>query len=151
MARVGQEGRLRPVCGIRLLLGALQFRQRDAQAFLRQLSFRYIPGNRQYAWTLGDMKQGIAQLDPARPAIPESNFVLSHWRERPVFETIVIARASGARAFELRALVSRSRWRGADALEALGTLHASFTEGFDAPDWVEARKLLEAHQSEPRP
>ena len=62
-------------------------------------------------------------------------------------QALEIARAQGARSFELRAAMSRLRHatgrphRG-DALETVKQVYAWFTEGFDSADLVEARGLL---------
>jgi len=60
---------------------------------------------------------------------------------------LATARAQGAKLWELRAAVSLGRlWAGqgdsAGALRLLTPLYASFTEGFDAVDLVEAKDLL---------
>ncbi len=65
-----------------------------------------------------------------------------------------IARQQGARLYELRAATSLARlWhaqgRGAEANALLGPLYASFTEGFDLPDLVEARILLSQTKTSP--
>jgi len=59
-----------------------------------------------------------------------------------------IATDQGARALALRARISQVRHAArpsqrADARAGLAALHASFTEGFDTPDLLEARALLE--------
>jgi predicted ATPase len=65
------------------------------------------------------------------------------------FETaLAVARRQRAKAFELRAATSLARWRrdhgrGADAGALLEPVRASFTEGFDTPDLVEADTLLQ--------
>ncbi|MGH7209935.1 MAG: hypothetical protein ACREF1_00535 [Acetobacteraceae bacterium] len=61
---------------------------------------------------------------------------------------IEIASAQSAKLFELRASVSLARlWRehgrGEEAHALLAPIHAWFTEGFDAPDLMEATALLD--------
>ncbi|HEX9438663.1 MAG TPA: hypothetical protein VF909_03230 [Roseiflexaceae bacterium] len=68
---------------------------------------------------------------------------------------IEVARRQRARSFELRATVSlskllRSRGRQAEARPMLAKIYTWFTEGFDTPDLIEARALLEVLSSEPR-
>jgi adenylate cyclase len=63
-------------------------------------------------------------------------------------EAAAVARRQGARAFELRAATSlarlrRERGERLEALDILAPVHGRFTEGFDAPDLVEARLLLD--------
>ena len=61
-----------------------------------------------------------------------------------------VARAQGAKAFELRAALSIAAFsRGDDvpsALEVLRKTYATFQEGFNTADLVEARAFLSAHQ-----
>jgi predicted ATPase len=61
---------------------------------------------------------------------------------------LAIARAQGARSFELRAATSLARlWRDqgqrAEARELLAPVYAWFTEGFDTQDLIDAKALLE--------
>jgi class 3 adenylate cyclase/predicted ATPase len=63
-------------------------------------------------------------------------------------EAIELARRQGARMYELRATTSLARWLTdggsvAEARRLLAPLYASFTEGFDTRDLVEAKVLLE--------
>ena len=63
-------------------------------------------------------------------------------------EALEIARRQRAKLFELRAATSLSRlWttqgRGAEARALLSDVYGWFTEGFDTPDLVEAKALLE--------
>ena len=58
------------------------------------------------------------------------------------------AREQRARSWELRAAVSLARLqastgRHADGLRLLAEIHSAMTEGFDTPDWREAKALLE--------
>ena len=61
---------------------------------------------------------------------------------------LTIARAQGAKLFELRAAAGLARlWRDhglvAENRDLLAPVHDWFTEGFDTPDLVEARELLD--------
>jgi predicted ATPase len=61
---------------------------------------------------------------------------------------LAIAREQGARSFELRAATSLARlWRDqgkrAEARDLLAPVYAWFTEGFDAPDLIDAKALLD--------
>jgi len=63
-------------------------------------------------------------------------------------EAMDLARRQGARAVELRATTSFSRWlraqgRAAEARDLLAPLYGWFTEGFDTRDLREAKALLE--------
>jgi DNA-binding winged helix-turn-helix (wHTH) protein/predicted ATPase len=60
---------------------------------------------------------------------------------------LATARRQQAKAFELRTATSFARWqrdhgRRGDACELLASVRASFTEGFDTPDLIEADALL---------
>ena len=62
-------------------------------------------------------------------------------------DALSVARGQGAKAYELRAATRFGRWlrdhgRAAEARELLAPLYASFTEGFDTRDLVEAKALL---------
>ena len=61
---------------------------------------------------------------------------------------LAIAREQGARSFELRAATSLARlWRDqgkrAEACALLAPVYATFTEGFDTRDLIEAKALLD--------
>ncbi len=61
---------------------------------------------------------------------------------------IEVARGQEARSWELRATTSlarllREQGRGAEGREMLAAIYGWFTEGFDTPDLVEAKRLLE--------
>ena len=56
-------------------------------------------------------------------------------------EAIALARAHGSRMIELRAALDLTRVEPA-ARDDLAAVYASFTEGFELPDLVEARDLL---------
>jgi predicted ATPase len=63
-------------------------------------------------------------------------------------DAIALARQQNAKLFELRAStslarLSRDQGRRAEARDLLAPVYARFTEGFDAPDLVEAKALLE--------
>jgi predicted ATPase len=62
-------------------------------------------------------------------------------------QAMAIARAQGAKLWELRAAVSLARlWRDqgkhVESLDLLAPVYAWFTEGFESADLVEARALL---------
>ena len=64
-------------------------------------------------------------------------------------QAIAVARRSGARSFELRAVLSLARlWqcqgKAADARRVLAEVYGSFAEGFDTADLREAKALLDA-------
>ena len=72
----------------------------------------------------------------------------SHEAEASFREAMALAHQQGARMFELRATTSLARWltergRVAEARRLLAPLYASFTEGFDTRDLVEAKALLD--------
>src|SRR5262249_8444774 len=59
---------------------------------------------------------------------------------------IELARRQSARSYELRAATSLGRWlvshcRAGDARDAVAPLYASFAEGFDTKDLIEAKAL----------
>ena len=61
---------------------------------------------------------------------------------------LAIARDQSAKSFELRAAISLARlWRDqgkrAEARNVLALVHGWFIEGFDTPDLLEARALLD--------
>ena len=67
--------------------------------------------------------------------------------EASFLKAIDIARRQSARSWELRATISLARlWqrqgRANDAREWLAAIYGWFTEGFDTPDLMDARKLL---------
>jgi predicted ATPase len=62
-------------------------------------------------------------------------------------DAIALAEQQGAKLFELRACTSLARLWGdqgkpAEARELLAPVYAWFTEGFEAPDLMDARSLL---------
>ena len=65
---------------------------------------------------------------------------------RALRKAVELANGQGARLFELRAAASLLRRASDDdrasSLDALATLYAGFTQGFDCPDLAEARQLL---------
>ena len=63
-------------------------------------------------------------------------------------QALSLSREHGARALELRTATSLARlWsqrsKRPQAIELLSPLYGWFTEGFDAPDLIEARQLLD--------
>jgi predicted ATPase len=63
-------------------------------------------------------------------------------------QAITVPQRQEARLYELRATTSltrllRDQGRVAEAREALAAIYGWFTEGFDTPDLLEARALLE--------
>ncbi|HMG36086.1 MAG TPA: hypothetical protein VKM94_19275 [Blastocatellia bacterium] len=71
-------------------------------------------------------------------------------------QAIDIARQQRAKSWELRAVISLSRWwqrqgKRAEALPILADIYGWFSEGFDTADLKEARALLkELQQQDPR-
>jgi tetratricopeptide (TPR) repeat protein len=68
--------------------------------------------------------------------------------ERHYRQAIAIAERQSARLFQLRASASLARlWRDqgkrAEARDLLGPIYNWFTEGFDAPDLIDAKALLD--------
>src|SRR5947208_12554840 len=64
-------------------------------------------------------------------------------------QAIVLAQEKSAKSWELRAVMSLARlWRDqgrhADARELLAPVYGWFTEGFDTPDLIETKALLDA-------
>ena len=62
--------------------------------------------------------------------------------------SIAVAQGQEAKSFELRSTISlakllRGQGRVAEAREMLAAIYGWFTEGFDTPDLVEAKRLLE--------
>jgi predicted ATPase/DNA-binding winged helix-turn-helix (wHTH) protein len=67
--------------------------------------------------------------------------------EAALLSSVEIARAQGARAWELRSVTSLARlWsgqqRGQAARERLASVYAGFTEGFDTADMLRAKSML---------
>ena len=63
-------------------------------------------------------------------------------------QAIQVARRQEARSWELRAAIDLARlWRGQAKLDlarqALSEVYSWFSEGFDTPDLIEARRILE--------
>ena len=82
-----------------------------------------------------------ASLPHADPEMTESHFQ----------QSLAIARRQEAKSFELRAATSLARlWRDQgrqdEARELLAPIFGWFTEGFDMPDLIEAKSLLEELQ-----
>jgi predicted ATPase len=79
----------------------------------------------------------------ATAGISEANFAEECYRQ-----ALTVARAQGAKSLVLRATMSLSRlWqqqgRPEDARNALDGIYSSFTEGFETPDLLEAKSLLQ--------
>jgi len=110
-----------------------------ALADLERTGTRYTEslfyGLRGEAWSQGAIPTVMA---PGTPAIdPAACFR----------RAIEVAHQQGARLWELRASTRLARWlrqegRPQEARQALAALYATFDEGFDAPDLVEARAEL---------
>jgi class 3 adenylate cyclase/tetratricopeptide (TPR) repeat protein len=69
--------------------------------------------------------------------------------ERRLRQSLGLAKAQSARMLELRAAVSLGRFlaergRADEARSLVQGVHAAFTEGFDSPDLMEARLLLDS-------
>src|SRR5262249_45809342 len=63
-------------------------------------------------------------------------------------DALAIARQQGSKAYELRAATRFARWlgeqgRAEEGRNLLGPIYTAFTEGFDTPDLIDARTLLE--------
>ncbi len=85
--------------------------------------------------TAGELAASLLRADP--------EVVESHFRQ-----SLAIARRQEAKSFELRATTSLARlWRAQgrrdEARELLAPIFGWFTEGFDLPDLMEAKALLE--------
>jgi DNA-binding SARP family transcriptional activator/predicted ATPase len=114
----------------------------------------------------GDIQAGLGALDGAFKFVETSGernwepelhrlrgeFLLQQGAveqaETSLMKSIEVARAQQAKSWELRAATSLARvWRGegrgAEARDLLEPIYNWFTEGFDTPDLVEARQLLE--------
>jgi len=83
---------------------------------------------------------GLLQLASSRELRAEAEACFQH--------AIEVARSQGARLFELRAVMSlarlrRDQGRRAEARDLLAPVYGWFTEGFDTPDLVEAKALLD--------
>jgi predicted ATPase len=68
--------------------------------------------------------------------------------ERNYRQALAVAERQNAKLFQLRASISLARvWRDqckrAEARDLLAPIYAWFTEGFDAPDLIEAKALLQ--------
>jgi tetratricopeptide (TPR) repeat protein len=91
----------------------------------------------------GEAEACFRPEDFSRPAEDLSRPAEEYFRR-----AIEIARRQGVRLFDLRATLSLARlWRqearSREAQEALAAVYATFSEGFDTPDLVEARALLD--------
>jgi predicted ATPase len=114
----------------------------------------------------GQLKEGLATLDEAISLVEETGeryWEAELYRLRAELllkldkdeesgenfeKAIQVARRQSARSFELRATVGLARlWRkwgrSDEAQQALAEIYNWFTEGFDTPDLIEARALLE--------
>jgi class 3 adenylate cyclase/predicted ATPase len=102
------------------------------------------------------LEQGLTALSEEwfeKPALLHLRGELLAREGRPEAETsfreaIELARRQGAKMYEIRATTSLARWladRGhvAEARRLLAPLHASFTEGLETRDLIEAKALLE--------
>ncbi|MGH9615024.1 MAG: hypothetical protein ACRD4P_18320, partial [Bryobacteraceae bacterium] len=69
-------------------------------------------------------------------------------------ESIDAGRLQGARSWQLRTacdLVEFQRGRGGEALELLRSIYRQFTEGFDTPDLINAKALLQGSPARGKP
>jgi tetratricopeptide (TPR) repeat protein len=90
------------------------------------------------AWPEAELHRRKGELRRADPLAAENCFR----------RAVSVARAQGAKLFELRASVSLARlWRDSgrtgEALDLLAPIYGWFTEGFEEIDLVEARTLLD--------
>ena len=96
-------------------------------------------------WDEAEIHRTAGELAASRPhADPE--MTESHFQQ-----SLAIARRQEAKSFELRAAASLARlWRDKgrqdEARELLAPIFGWFTEGFDMPDLIEAKALLEELQ-----
>jgi predicted ATPase len=144
---------------------------REGMAIMRSEGIRlYFPGTLGYIAEAqgksGQPERGLATLDEAIALIEETNE--RHWEaeihrlraetflamgaeaeaETSYHTAIEVARRQNAKSWELRATIGLARlWnkqnKSNQAREILGQIYGWFTEGFDTPDLVEAKALLE--------
>ena len=113
----------------------------------------------------GVVADGLATIEDALAAVPDEQMHLPELLrlrgelraaagadaaavEESYREAMALARRLGAKMQELRATSSLGRFlrthgRAAEARELLAPIYASFTEGFDTRDLIEAKALLE--------
>jgi predicted ATPase len=89
-------------------------------------------------WPEAELHRRKGELRRANPLAAENYFQ----------RALSVARAQGAKLFELRASVSLARlWRDngrtGEALDLLAPIYGWFTEGFEEIDLVEARTMLD--------
>ena len=119
----GRAGR--PAAGLELLAEALDRVERNGGRWLEAELHRLR----------GELLLALPEPDPAAA-------------EACFRRAVAVAREQGARMWELRAATSLARlWRdqgeAAEARDLLAPVYGWFTEGFDTPDLVTARRLLE--------
>ena len=125
------------------LLAELHLDGSEAQEALHALSeaIFYVEQTEERMWEVEIYHlKGVAHI-----AQDPKDFVLA---KKCLEKAIDIARNQGIRPLELRATVTLARFlkeKGESdaACSMLKPIYASFTEGFDAPDLIEARELLE--------
>jgi class 3 adenylate cyclase/tetratricopeptide (TPR) repeat protein len=119
----------------------------------------------------GQVRDGLTTIEQALAAVSEERIFLPELLrlrgelraaagadlatvEASFREAIALAREIGTKLYELRATTSLARClarhgRTDEARAALAPLYASFTEGFDTPDLVEAKAVLEELEGPP--
>jgi predicted ATPase len=120
----GQVGQLDPAW--RMLADALDAIEESGQCYYEAETYRF---------------QGELHLLGPRPNIEQAEASFQH--------ALYIARHQQAKSWELRAAMSLARlWatqgRRGEAHDLLAPVYGWFTEGFDTPDLIEARDLLDA-------
>ena len=96
-------------------------------------------------WDEAEIHRIAGELAASRPHA-DAEMTESHFQQ-----SLAVARRQEAKSFELRAATSLARlWRDQgrrdEARELLAPIFACFTEGFDMPDHIEAKALLEELQ-----
>jgi class 3 adenylate cyclase/tetratricopeptide (TPR) repeat protein len=124
------------------MLAEIHFAGGDDERAVREVAEALTVAERlRECWLLPEIHRLAAKLALRRRDPAEA--------ERSLRQALAAARATEARLFELRAARDLARlWaeRGErrKALDHLAPVHAWFTEGFDTPDLIEAKALLDS-------
>lgn len=126
--------------GLCLLAESYLFGQRYAEGLEQVAQALAVAAETGEAWYLARLHHLRAELLLGQHRDTEA-------AEASLRMAVDIARAQGARGWELRAAVSLARlWRDQgkrrDAYDLLAPVYGWFTEGFDTPDLTDARGLL---------